>query len=140
MISADDISQRRAAIEAHPELAALRDRLVARAQPVLERMPHVPDVKAALTRDGGTCPADGAALVFDPWSPFSHRCPQCGAVASGERHHAHWARAQHLWIAEHGPARSEPRDPRRVRARAAGRDAPVDRRLERTHRAVTCGT
>ncbi|MGH7593688.1 MAG: heparinase II/III domain-containing protein, partial [Gemmatimonadales bacterium] len=41
-----------------------------------------------------------APLSFDPWSPDAHRCPRCGRTFSGERHHAHWARAQHLWIAE----------------------------------------
>ncbi|MGH7523566.1 MAG: heparinase II/III domain-containing protein, partial [Gemmatimonadales bacterium] len=29
-----------------------------------------------------------------------HRCPSCDRVFCGPRHHAHWARAQHLWIAE----------------------------------------
>src|ERR1019366_8915536 len=68
--------------------------------PVIERMPPVPRVKALLSRDGGTCPNDGTPLTFDPWSPDAHRCPRCNDVFSGERHHAHWARAQHLWLAE----------------------------------------
>ena len=57
-------------------------------------------VKALLSRDGGTCPDDGTPLDFDPWSAHEHRCSQCGRSWSGERHHAHWARAQHLWLAE----------------------------------------
>ncbi len=100
MIGADEIASRREDIAASPHLAALRDRLVERAAPVIDRMPHVPDVKAMLSRDGGTCPDDGAALQFDPWSPDEHRCPQCDRLHRGARHHAHWARAQHLWIAE----------------------------------------
>ncbi len=71
-----------------------------RAAPLLARMPPVPSVKALLSRDGGWCPEDGSALLFDPWSPDRHRCPRCGREWSGERHHRHWARAQHLWLAE----------------------------------------
>ncbi len=78
----------------------LRARLVERAQPVLDRMPPVPDAKAQLSQDGGVCPADGAQLAFDPWNPHAHRCPTCGITYSDARHHAHWARAQHLWLAE----------------------------------------
>lgn len=100
MLTFDDLTARRAMIDESPDLAALRDHLVARAAPVLERMPPVPRVKALLSRDGGTCPHDGTLLAFDPWSPDRHRCPRCGEAFSGERHHAHWARAQHLWIAE----------------------------------------
>src|SRR2546427_4392191 len=47
-----------------------------------------------------SCPVDGAALVFDPWSPGSHRCPRCRETYSGERHDRAWARYQHLWLAE----------------------------------------
>lgn len=100
MLSFDALTARRALIDESPDLTALRDQLITRAQPVLERMPPVPRVKALLSRDGGTCPNDGAQLLFDPWSPEAHRCPRCNEVFSGERHHAHWARAQHLWLAE----------------------------------------
>ena len=100
MLSFDSLTARRALIDESPDLTALRDHLISRAQPVLERMPPVPRVKALLSRDGGSCPNDATALVFDPWSPEAHRCPRCNEVFSGERHHAHWARAQHLWLAE----------------------------------------
>ncbi|HEY4322216.1 MAG TPA: heparinase II/III family protein [Gemmatimonadales bacterium] len=100
MLTFDDLELRRAVIGASADLGALRDRLRQRAQPVLDRMPPVPAVKALLSRDGGVCPVDGTALAFDPWSPDEHRCPNCGQQFTGERHHAHWAHAQHLWLAE----------------------------------------
>lgn len=100
MLSADELSARRAEIDAAPELTALRERLVERAGPVLARMPAVPEWKALLTADGGVCPVDGSRLAFDPWSPASHRCPQCGGRFTGERHDRAWAHYQHLWIAE----------------------------------------
>ena len=99
-MTAEDLAARRAAIARSPELAALCARLVERAAPVLERMPPIPEHKALLSSDGGVCPADGAALTFDPWSPTAHRCPRCGASYRGERHDRHWARFQHLWLAE----------------------------------------
>ncbi|HLB54567.1 MAG TPA: heparinase II/III family protein, partial [Gemmatimonadales bacterium] len=96
-----------------PELEALRDRLPGdpdltrllatlqrRAGPGLVALPPIPRVKALLSRDGGVCPNDGATLRFDPWSAERHACPRCGGVFSGEPHHRHWARAQHLWLAE----------------------------------------
>ncbi len=100
MLTFDALTARRTLIDESPDLAALRDHLVARARPIIERMPPVPRVKALLSRDGGSCPTDGSVLLFDPWSPDAHRCPKCQQVFSGERHHAHWARAQHLWLAE----------------------------------------
>ena len=100
MLTFDALTARRALIDESADLTALRFHLVARARPVLDRMPPVPQVKAVLSRDGGVCPNDGAQLEFDPWSPDSHRCPECNNTFSGARHHAHWARAQHLWLAE----------------------------------------
>jgi hypothetical protein len=100
LLLSSGIEARRADIAASADLTALLDRLVARAAPVLATMPPVPAVKAMLSRDGGVCPDDGGPLQFDPWSPDRHRCPRCGREFSGERHHAHWARAQHLWLAE----------------------------------------
>lgn len=99
MVTEDDLSglPARAALG---DLPALLRRLTDRAAPVLERLPPVPRVKAMLSADGGVCPACGAPLRFDPWEPDQHRCGGCGRAASGERHHAHWARAQHLWLAE----------------------------------------
>lgn len=100
MLRFDALTARRAEIDESPDLSMLRDRLVARAAPILERMPVVPRVKALLSRHGGVCPDDQSQLIFDPWSPEAHRCPTCNRTYSGERHAAHWARAQHLWVAE----------------------------------------
>jgi hypothetical protein len=76
-------------------LAAL-DRRTAR---IRDDPPPLPRVKALLSRDGGVCPDDGTPLRFDPWSPDRHQCPRCQRPVAGERHHRHWARAQHLWLA-----------------------------------------
>ena len=100
MLTLDELNDRRELIDASDDLSALRTHLATRAEPLLARMPTVPVVKALLSRDGGVCPDDGSQLEFDPWSPDAHRCPRCGQTFSGSRHHAHWARAQHLWIAE----------------------------------------
>ena len=100
MVSAEHLAARRALIAGAPDLAALLAHLRERAAPVLARMPPLPAAKALLSVDGGVCPDDGATLVFDPWSPDAHRCPICGRSQSGERHDRHWARYQHLWLAE----------------------------------------
>lgn len=100
MLTGEELVERRVEIDSAPELTALLRRLVARAGPVLERMPPVPGWKARLTADGGMCPDDGAHLDFDPWSAALHRCPRCGKVFSGERHDWAWAHYQHLWLAE----------------------------------------
>lgn len=100
MVNAGTLAARAEEIRAAPELQRLLGHIEQRARPVLERLPHIPDEKALLSRDGGVCPADGTALQFDPWSPHAHRCPRCGASYQGERHDRHWARYQHLWLAE----------------------------------------
>ncbi len=100
LLRSGELDARRAEVASSPDLTALLDRLVVRAAPVLEQMPPVPGVKAMLSRDGGTCPDDGTPLRFDPWSPDRHLCPRCARAFTGDRHHAHWARAQHLWLAE----------------------------------------
>ena len=100
MLSAPELEARRALLGASPELAALARRLTERTAPLLARRPVVPSDKALLSADGGVCPADRAALAFDPWSPSAHRCPRCGATHAGERHDRAWARFQHLWLAE----------------------------------------
>ena len=100
MLTADELSGRQEEIRVSPDLTALLDRLVERAEPVLKRMPMVPQAKALLTADGGMCPADGSRLEFDPWSPTQHRCPRCGNQYTGERHDRAWAHYQHLWVAE----------------------------------------
>jgi hypothetical protein len=100
MLTSEELDALRSAIPADPDLTRLLETLRARAQPVLERFPVVSQVKALLSRDGGFCPDDGATLRFDPWQPETHSCPRCGRNFSGDRHHRHWARAQHLWVAE----------------------------------------
>src|SRR5438477_679419 len=100
MVTAEALAARRQAIAGSSDLQALLAHLVARAAPLLERLPPIPTVKALLSADGGICPDDGVALEFDPWSPHQHRCPRCGKTWSGERHDRHWARFQHLWLAE----------------------------------------
>jgi hypothetical protein len=100
MVTADDLAARRAAIARARDLQALLARLSARAAPLLAELPPIPPHKALLSADGGVCPDDGAELAFDPWSPRAHRCPRCGRSVAGERHDRHWARYQHLWLAE----------------------------------------
>jgi len=100
VVTAEELASRREEITAAPDLAALLAHLTERAAPLLARLPPVPESKALLSTDGGVCPEDGAGLAFDPWSPTAHRCLRCGKTFSGERHDRHWARYQHLWLAE----------------------------------------
>src|SRR5256885_1816642 len=100
MVTIETLAERAELIAASPDLRALLAHLRERARPLIERMPVVPEQKALLTTDGGICPDDAAALIFDPWSPTAHRCPRCSRNWSGERHDRHWARFQHLWLAE----------------------------------------
>jgi hypothetical protein len=100
MVTQEQLAERRAMIEASPDLTALRGRLVERAEPVIRRMPPVPQLKALLSREGGLCSRDGEPLIYDPWSPANHRCSVCGNIATGERQDRHWAKLQHLWLAE----------------------------------------
>jgi heparinase II/III-like protein len=100
VLSAPDLERRAEALGASIDLSALARRLTERAAPLLARPPKIPEAKALLSRNGGVCPADGAMLTFDPWSPGTHRCPRCGRSWSGERHDRAWARFQHLWLGE----------------------------------------
>ncbi|HSR14173.1 MAG TPA: heparinase II/III family protein [Gemmatimonadales bacterium] len=100
MLTIEQIEARRDLIAANPSLAALEARVRGRVERLLREPPAVPAVKAMLSRDGGSCPDDGTTLGFDPWSPDRHACPTCGKTFAGERHHRHWARAQHLWLGE----------------------------------------
>ena len=100
MVTAEELAARRDVVASSSDLQALLSHLRARAKPVLERMPQIPEQKALLSTDGGVCPDDGTALLYDPWSPTEHRCPRCGKRWRGERHDRHWARFQHLWLAE----------------------------------------
>ena len=100
MLTTEELEALRATIPERPDLARLAGTLRERTARVLLEMPPIPRVKALLSRDGGVCPADGAPLRFDPWNAERHTCPRCGQAFSGERHHRHWARTQHLWLAE----------------------------------------
>jgi len=100
MVTAEELAARAAVVSGSADLRALLEQLRRRAQPVLERMPPMPEHKALLSIDGGVCPEDHALLQYDPWSPHEHRCPRCGKTWHGERHDRNWARFQHLWLAE----------------------------------------
>ena len=100
MVTPEVLAARKAALGGSPDLRGLLAHVAARNAPVVRQRPSIPDVKALLSADGGVCPVDSSPLVFDPWSPDQHRCPKCGKVYSGERHHRSWARFQHLWLAE----------------------------------------
>jgi hypothetical protein len=100
VLTAEELSERRATIEASPDLTALRRRLAERAAPVLQRQPLIPAAKALLSADGGYCPDDGTRLEFNPWSPSAHHCPNCGRQFTGDRHDRAWAHYQHLWVSE----------------------------------------
>jgi hypothetical protein len=100
LVTVDELDAIRQRVNESTDLTALEQAISARSQRIIAEMPVVPSEKALLSRDGGTCPRDGATLDFDPWTPAPVACPECGAAASGERHRRWWARYQHLWIAE----------------------------------------
>jgi heparinase II/III-like protein/cellulose/xylan binding protein with CBM9 domain len=100
VVTAEEVALRAEVVRGSDDLRGLFTWLRARAGPVLERMPIIPEQKAQLTTDGGLCPDDGTLLAFDPWSPSAHRCPRCGKTWQGERHDWTWVRYQHLWLAE----------------------------------------
>ena len=100
MVTAERLAERRDLVAGAPDLQALAAHIAQRNARVVQQLPPIPEVKALLSVDGGRCPADGAILRFDPWSPDAHTCPVCRARHSGIRHHRAWARLQHLWIAE----------------------------------------
>ena len=100
MLNEQELVERREVIAESPDLIDLLARLEERAEPILTQVPLLPTVKSLLSTDGGVCPRDGAALEYDPWSPFAHRCPRCNESVSGDRHHRWWARFQHLWLGE----------------------------------------
>ncbi|HXQ28786.1 MAG TPA: heparinase II/III family protein [Gemmatimonadales bacterium] len=100
MVAGEELELRRAAIAGSRDLSELLSFLTERARPLLAAPLDVPVQKALLSRTGGLCPVDGAPLAFDPSSPHAHRCTRCGAAATGERQDRHWARFEHLWLAE----------------------------------------
>jgi hypothetical protein len=100
VVTAEELAARAEIVKGAPDLRALLEHLRARARPIIERMPTVPEHKALISIDGGSCPDDATVLTFDPWSPAEHRCPRCGKTWRGDRHERYWARFQHLWLAE----------------------------------------
>jgi hypothetical protein len=78
VVTAEQLTARRAAIAGSADLQALARHVAARNAPAIERLPPIPEVKALLSVDGGRCPEDGTGLAFDPWSPDEHACPSCG--------------------------------------------------------------
>ena len=98
LLAPDRLAERRAAVAGPlaPLLASIRTDLA----PLFAAAPRMHLAKARLTRAGGVCPRDGARLDFDPWSPEAHRCPQCGAVHTGEAHFRSWLMWHQLWLAE----------------------------------------
>ncbi len=100
MVTAERLAERRELVRGAPDLLALAASIARRNARVIQQLPPIPEVKAQLSVDGGRCPADGATLRFDPWSPDAHTCSVCQTRHSGMRHHRFWARLQHLWLAE----------------------------------------
>ncbi len=100
MLTTEELDGRREALARSPDLQALLRHLLDRTKAVARRRPPVPAHKGMLTADGGVCPEDRTALIFDPWSPDRHRCPRCRQEFSGERHGWRWAWLAHLWSGE----------------------------------------
>lgn len=89
-------------IAAAGPLAPLADALAAGLEPMVDVELYLPSEKALLSRTGGKCEVDGTLLDFDPYSPDSHRCSQCGREFKGEFHHRWWVYWFQLWLAERG--------------------------------------
>ncbi len=100
MLTGEELATRRSEVAEAPDLSAALAALQSRVSRLLVEPPPLAERKALLSTDGGVCGDDGAALVFDPWSPSQHRCPQCQRTWTGDRHDRAWARWQHLWVAE----------------------------------------
>lgn len=98
LLNDDAVAVRRDA--ARGPLAPLAESLAADLAPVLGATIELPAEKARLSKLGGRCPSDGAALAFDPWSPRAHRCPACGAEYRDEAHYRWWIMGYQLWLAE----------------------------------------
>src|SRR4051812_47230233 len=98
LVSAGELAKRRT-VAAGP-LDPLARSLALDHSVVAGRPLYVPEQKAVLSREGGRCPADGAMLDFDPFSPREHRCPRCGVTYSGDVHHRSWIYWYQLWLAE----------------------------------------
>ena len=98
LVTSEELEARREI--ARGPLAPLFASLSADLEPLLDVDLLVPAEKARLSRIGGRCPRDGAALDFDPWSPRAHRCPVCGTVYTDEAHYRYWLMWYQLWLAE----------------------------------------
>ena len=100
LLSESERARRQREIDGSTDLQQLTRRLHASLGPVVDAsIPAIPG-KARLSRRGGVCPTDKTRLAFDPLSPSRHRCPQCGAVVTGERHDSTWRWWYHLWLSE----------------------------------------
>lgn len=97
---AERLAARREELRRVPLLRDLAAHIGRDLEPLLRRPLYLPEAKPLLSRDGGTCPADGARLRFDPLSPHSHRCPRCEGEFTGERHHLAWVWRYHLWLSQ----------------------------------------
>lgn len=100
MVTVEDLEARREQVNESADLTALEQRISARAERIINQMPVVPGEKALMSRIGGTCPHDGTPFGFDPWCADRWQCPRCFQSAEGDYHRRHWARYQHLWLAE----------------------------------------
>src|SRR5262245_29126953 len=100
MLTADELNARAEQVDSDPLLQELVRAVRSRVESILREDQQIPEAKALLARSGGICPHAGAPLPFDPWQPKPPPCTRCGRVTTGERHHQHWARARHLWVAE----------------------------------------
>jgi hypothetical protein len=96
----DQLALRRAQVGEFSDLRELARRLERLAAPLLDRSIFFPDKKALLSQDGGVCINDGTRLAFDPLNPWQHRCPRCGRVHEGDRHHRAWVWHYHIWLSE----------------------------------------
>lgn len=98
LVTSDELDARRGI--AQGPLAPLFASLSADLDPLLDTELYVPAEKARLSKLGGRCPRDGAALDFDPRSARAHRCPVCGSVYTDDAHYRHWLMWYQLWLAE----------------------------------------
>jgi hypothetical protein len=98
--TAADLGRRRTALGDAPDLSRLAERLERLGDRVVNSLPALPEQKALLSQDGGVCSHDGSRLRFDPFDPDHHKCPACGTVYQGERHHRAWIWRYHIWLTE----------------------------------------
>ncbi len=100
MVTVEDLEALRERVNGSPELTALELGIRERAERIINEPPVVPGEKALMSRVGGMCPHDGTPFGFDPWCTDRWQCPHCFQSSDGDYHRRHWARYQHLWLAE----------------------------------------